>query len=425
MSVAPAPHLRRAGLAISIASVTAITFATLSPQHPEAAGSVFCLVCGDVGGVDAILNVLLFAPLGIGLALCEIPAKRALPAMCALSALIEIAQFFVIPGRYASIGDVVTNSLGGALGFAIARYAFTLRRPSPRIAVALSVCWSIVWLLIQTVSAFGFSPALTESEYFGQIAPDLGNFDPFRGEVVRAGIGDLMVPGARFADSHRVRKLLLGGAMVTTTIIPARSQPDIAPIVRVADADEREILLLAQNASNLVFGVRTGAAVLRLRSPYFALPDVFPAVSRDHNSLTTDTLRLSGRYSAREVWMGAQARTSNHRRIPVTASLGWTMLLPFQWAIEGTNTELVLSLIWIVCLLLPLGYWGLSITQLSRGRDATRIRMAALPIALLLLYVGLVLLPRMFGVNTAPLSNWVAALTAMLVGGAVATRQSY
>jgi hypothetical protein len=421
-TVAPTPHLRRLGLVITIVSLVAIAFATLMPAPDDTIGSHLCLVCGLVGGVSAILNVFLFVPLGIGLALSGRSAKRALIAMCALSVLIETAQL-VIPGRDSTLGDVLTNSFGGVLGFVIGRYAFTLLRPSPRIALALCVGWSVVWLAIQTTSAFGFSPAIPRSEYYGQIAPCLGNFEQFRGGVVRASIADVMVPDTRFPDSRRVRELLLRGAIVTTTIVPARPTRDIAPIVRVADASESEIVLLAQHAENLVFGVRTGAAVLRLRPPVFTLPDVFPAASPGDSGLT-DTLRVSARYSAREVWMNTQTRTSRDRPIPITASLGWTMLLPFQWFIEGTRIELVVSTIWIACLLLPIGYWGCGVARFPRAQDATRIRIMVVPIALVLLYVGLVVVPNAFGVTAAPPTDWLAALTGMLLGGALAPRVS-
>ena len=82
ITVAPTPHVRRVGLVITIASLVAIAFATLLPEPATAAhGSHFCLVCGSLGGVNAILNVFLFVPLGIGLALFGIPGKRTLLAM--------------------------------------------------------------------------------------------------------------------------------------------------------------------------------------------------------------------------------------------------------------------------------------------------------------------------------------------------------
>jgi hypothetical protein len=409
-------------LVITIASLIAIGFATLMPEPQVATESHFCLVCGPLGGVSAILNVFLFVPLGIGLYLAGFPTKRALLGICALSALIEAAQFLVISGRNATIGDVATNSLGGALGFAIGHYALILLRPSPRIALALSVAWAAVWLAFQTLSGFGFAPAIPKSEYFGQIAPSLGDFEPFRGSVVRASIGDAVVSNARFPDSPRMRALLVVGATVTATVVPAGATGDIAPIVRVADAREREIVLIAQDARDFVFAVRTGAAVLRLRPPFFAVRDVFPAERSRDDRAVADALTMSARYSAREVWLNTQSSTSHDRRIPISASLGWTLLLPVEWFIEGTRFELVASWIWIACLLLPLGYWGGRFALSLPTRSAATIRMIGVPIALALIFVGLVAIPKAFGLAEATISDWLAASTGILLGLALARR---
>jgi hypothetical protein len=422
--VALAPHFRRAGLVLTIASLGAIGFATLLPEPPSDMGSIFCLVCGSVGGVSAILNVFLFVPLGIGLALSGIRGNRALLAMCALSALIETAQFFVIPGRDATIGDVLTNTLGGALGFAVARYASTLLRPPARTALALALGWSAAWLAIQAISAFGFSPAMPNSEYYGQLARRLGNTEQFRGIVLRASIADVTVSDTRFPNSPSVRALLLHGASVTTTVVPDGVTRDIAPIVRVADADEREIVLLAQNATKLVFGVRTGAAALRLRPLVFALPGAFSAIPTG-GSLGADTLVLRSRYSAREVWLSAWRGRIYDHHIPIFASLGWTMLLPFQWFIEGRPREFLASAIWIACLLFPLGYWGLLVLRYFQAQHSARMGIIAVPTALLLVYVGLVAVPQAFGMAGAPLRDWLAALAGIVSGalasGAIAT----
>jgi len=282
--------------------------------------------------------------------------------------------------------------------------------------------WSAVWLAIQTISAFGFSPAIPRSEYYGQIARRLGNSEQFHGTVVRASIADVTVPDTRFPDSHRVEELLLRGAVVTTTVVPAGVTSQIAPIVRVADTREREIVLLAQNAGDLVFGVRTGAAALRLRPPFFALPDAFSAVSTSGNGLTTDTLVLRARYTAREVWLNARRRTIYDRHIPIFASLGWTMLLPFQWFIEGTPIEFVVSATWIACLLLPIGYWGFVVARYPLAQDSPRIRIIVVLTASVLLYVGLAAVPQAFGVIAAAPRDWLAALTGILSGAALASR---
>jgi hypothetical protein len=124
------------------------------------------------------------------------------------------------------------------------------------------------------------------------------------------------------------------------------------------------------------------------------------------------------------VWVNARSATSRNRRFPITASLGWTMFLPFQWFIEGTPTELVVSAIWIACLLFPIGYWVGGVARFRQAHDAARIRMTAISIALVLLYVGLVIIPRTFGVSAATPSEWLAALTGILSGTALAHRAS-
>jgi VanZ like family len=418
-TVALAPQVRRVGLVVTTTSLVVICFETLLPESGEAVGSHLCLLCGPFGGVNSFLNVLLFVPLGVGLALAGFSSRWSLIGMCTFSALIEVTQL-VVPGRYSTIGDVISNSLGGALGFAIARYWFTLLRPSPRIATGLVVGWSAVWLVMQTISAYGFSPTFPSSGYYGQLAPSLGSFEQFQGRVLRASIADIVVPDGRFADSRRVRDHLLGDAMVTTTIVPNATTPGVAPIVRIADDKEREILLLAQSASQLVFGVRTGAAALRLRPPLFAMSDVFAPASEGDSAVSAHTLTVSARYSAREVWMNTRSAPNRDRRIPIAASLGWTMLLPLQWFITGTGIELVVSAIWIVCLALPIGFWARRIVHFRGTHAADVVRIIVVPIVLLLLYVGMVLVPGEFGLAVAPTRDWLAAVTGILAGSALA-----
>src|SRR5712671_5089788 len=185
-TVAPAPHLRRVGLIIILASLAAIAIATLLPDTGPAVGSHFCLICGSVGTVDALLNIILFLPLGVGLALIGVRAKNAVIWMFALSALIETAQFFVISGRDATVGDVLTNTLGGALGFAIVRYHGIWLRPPPRIARNLALGWAAIWLIVQVISSYAFTLSLPHTQYYGQIARKLGNFAIFPGTVLSA-----------------------------------------------------------------------------------------------------------------------------------------------------------------------------------------------------------------------------------------------
>jgi len=416
MTVAPAPHLRRVGLIITIAGLVAIGIATLSPETGPAIGSHFCLICGSVGTVDAILNVILFVPLGVGLALGGARGKNALIWVFALSALIETAQLFLISGRDSSVGDVLTNTLGGAFGFAIGRYHALWLRPSALVARNLALGWATIWLIIQTISSYGFTLSLPHSQYYGQIARELGNFAVFPGTVLSARIGDIPIPNTALDDSRAVERLLLARATVAASVVPGEPTPKIAPIVRVAEDRKREILLLAQDGDRFLFGVRTGAAVLRTRRPFFALAKVFP-IGLPGDSSTRDALTLTARYAASGVSIRAHTSSTNSGVvIPINTSLGWTLWLPFQWAIEGTRAERLISFIWTACLVIPFGYWTFHLRELSspnRGRSEQAI---ALLFGAALLIAGLALIPYVFGLSGAPLVDWVGTLVGLLLG---------
>lgn len=403
-------------------SLAAIALATLLPEPPVIVESHFCLVCGALGGVNGVLNVFLFAPLGVGLALWGVPGRRALLSMFALSVLIETAQLLLIPGRYSTLGDVLTNTVGGAFGFWIGRYADLWLRPPPRVARNLALGWALVWLAIQIVSNFGLALSLPDSQYYGQLARALPNRAVFHGVVLAASIGDAQIPNTVLAHSRDVRGLLLKGAPVATTVVPAELTRTLAPIVRVAGGRNEEIVLLAQNGAGLVFGVHTGAAVLRLRPPLFSLREAFASSSSP--AVVDDTLRLSGRYFPDSVRMTANSESATRERaVPLSAALGWTFWLPFQWLIEGTSAELVISSLWTACLLIPLGYWSVKIGGSSGSqRVATQLVLALLGVAAV--YLGLIVVPHGFGLATAPLRDWLATLTGILVGCALGARMS-
>jgi hypothetical protein len=242
--------------------------------------------------------------------------------------------------------------------------------------------------------------------------------------VLTAEIDGVGIPNTTLADSRRVQRLLLEGATVATTVIPATPTRDIAPILRVADAEQREIILLAQIDADLVFAVRSGADVLRLRPPLFALPRVFPEGTIE-GPMRPDPVVVSGRYVSREVRMSARTVSKSHlSSVPLIASMGWTLVLPWQWFIVGTHTELVISWIWIACLALPFGYWAAYAAGLLRQPDAAW-RPALIWLAVVaIVYGGLALAPHAFGLAATPISEWLAVVSAIVLGVGLATRVS-
>ena len=77
-----------------------------------------CLLCGDQSILDAVLNSLLFIPLGLGLRLAGMSRRRAFAIGLVTTITVETLQLG-IPGRDTSLGDIFTNSFGGLLGICV------------------------------------------------------------------------------------------------------------------------------------------------------------------------------------------------------------------------------------------------------------------------------------------------------------------
>jgi hypothetical protein len=414
--VASVPHLRRVGILLVLASLLAIGFATLLPEDGRPIPS-FCVICGTVGGVDAILNVLLFVPLGVGLALSNAREKVAIPAMALLSLFIELAQLIAIPGRDASLGDLLTNTVGGALGFILCRNATGWLRPSARTATKLAIGWFGLWLGIQSAASFGFSRALPSSQYYGQIARPLEIFAKFEGKVLSPKVGHQDVHDWGFSNSAQVQQDLNEGEPVIGGVLPSQPTQDLAPIIRVVDDQKREIVMLAQDRRSLVFGVRTGAAVLRLRQPLFALRGVFPDSGFRAASSMNDTLELEARYAATKVELrGRESSRSIAHTFRIGPALGWTLIAPTQWYIDGRPVELLLTYLWSFALVLPLGYWTSHAIRLRR--ELPRVRTVSLLMAITIgaLTMGLVVVPQAFGLSRAVFGDWLVVIAGVASG---------
>ena len=83
------------GRAISIVAALAIAVATLTPAAVQANPGNYdprCRMCGPLTGVDLLGNFLLFAPLGIGLAIAGVRRRTAVWLGAALSLVVEVLQ---------------------------------------------------------------------------------------------------------------------------------------------------------------------------------------------------------------------------------------------------------------------------------------------------------------------------------------------
>jgi glycopeptide antibiotics resistance protein len=107
-----------------------LLFMTLRPSAGR--GSLLNLVPlkfeGPGAVVDAVLNVGVFVPLGLLLAAAAVRFPVALLIGLLLSAAIEVSQYLVQVGRTSDVNDLITNTTGTVLGWAVGAAIVHIRR---------------------------------------------------------------------------------------------------------------------------------------------------------------------------------------------------------------------------------------------------------------------------------------------------------
>ncbi|MCH7935084.1 MAG: VanZ family protein, partial [Gemmatimonadetes bacterium] len=230
---------------------------------PEELFSILCLICGQRGAADGILNVLLFVPLGIALMAATGNARRVVVLAMTLSIGIEILQG-MIPGRYPTLGDVVYNTVGGATGITLAMSAKRLLQPSRRMAGFLTVGAGTASAAILFAGGVLMAPSFLSTVYYGQWTADLHYMEAYEGQVLEASLGSMFLGSERTSDPELAVELLRSGAPLNARAVAGPAPPALAPIVSIFDESEREILVLGADASDLVLRVRYRANDLRL-----------------------------------------------------------------------------------------------------------------------------------------------------------------
>lgn len=391
---------QRVGLWISSLAIVAIAIATLLPRTDTAGLAVFwCVLCGDFGPVDFLLNVLLFVPLGIGLAVSGVSRRRAVMICVVGTALIELLQWRVIAGRDSSIGDIFANVSGAWLGATLVLSWRSLAYPGVATARLRGVTAVGGWVALLLLTAWAMRPAPTRETYFSQRAPRLAHLAIFHGRLLEAKIAGVDVPSgpllAREAFANRMRS----GLTVSARIIPADTTPGPAPIVSVFDQRRREILLLGQEGADAIFRVRLASRTLGLRAPGVRLRHGVPSPK-------------AGSGDARSIWMfgytdgqqltvaAGQKPALTASRLPLSPGLGWTLFLPTDVALDyGAQW---ISALWLAVLMAPAAYW-LSLGA-GAGRAARRWTAMALASAIA---IALAAVPLLFDTSAAVVAEWI------------------
>jgi len=337
-------------LAVATASILAIAAATLGPLPGQATQSAvtpfLCLPCGETGGADLILNIVLFLPLGLSLAALGWSGMAAAMSGFALSGLVEALQYLVIPGRDASLGDLVANTAGAAVGWALWASRDMWLRPSPAVARRLGAAWVLGVGALLGFTHWALHSDLSGSTWYGQWGGEPPEF--FTGQVLEVRLGGVKLRHWRIPESVRRGATRAADTVLLEAVI--RTGPtavESGRVLSVADSVAR-FVSFGQHGDDLTFGIRTRSAKLRLLAPRFLLDQGMKAK-------LGDTLELRGQYADGRASVESQGTRLRSMDVQLTALDSWVFFWP--GAVRHGSLLLLLRTGTLVVLLVPLWGW--------------------------------------------------------------------
>lgn len=385
----PRPSLTRLALGVSLGFILLTTLTPFPGEHqPDFVG---CLICGIRGNSDAIVNLILYMPLGAALMINGRTGLRAVGLAGLLSAGIEFAQIF-IPGRDPSLGDVCFNTLGAGAGLGVAHVLARWAMPSARLAARLSIAAALGACAVFGLTGWLLAPALPASAFRAWYTADRADLELYRGRVLSTTLGSVRFGTADLPDADETRRMLLGGAPLRILAVAGPRVRGLGPLFVIEDKWGDEVYLVGPDRDDLVLRYRARATALRLDQPDLRLRQAFAGVTAG------DTLRIEVKRDGQGYCLAANRDRACD--IGYTIGSGWAVLLyPRHFP---PWLKALLSIGWVAGVVAPAAFW-------------TRWRGETILVAVLL-GTGLGLLPRLVGLLPTPPAQWIGAGAGVLAG---------
>ncbi len=377
------------------ASLLAVMALTLRPSSASV-GSLpsTCVLCGERGVVDLVLNIVLFLPIGVALGRLGVRPLMAVGLALAFSGGIELLQH-VIPGRAPTWRDVVMNGIGAGLGAVVARDLRDWLRTVGSATWATAAAALPVLIIVFT--GLLLAPSVKSGQWYGQLAPRLAHLGIWEGTVQSARVGDHRLIHGYLADGPAVQTAMRDRAPILIEAIAGPRTSRLAPIVAISDDEFEEMMLIGQDGDDLIVRERRVASDLRLFEPETRFVGWFATLADG----APFTLRVQfGRGTACAALNGAAERCAAR----FAAASGWTFLLWRRWWSDPWRSAL--GALTLVTLFVPLGL------LLSPRSGIGRAALVAASVA------GVALAARAVSLATPTMWEWGATL-AGIAGGVV------
>lgn len=273
---------------------------------------------------DLILNVILFVPLGLALGGAGARPRTAAAIGLIASTAIELSQLWWIPGRYASVHDVITNTAGTVLGALIVAH-WDRRRKIWRVAGPVAAGLIVpAWV----GGAFLLSPSLPPAhDWYAQWAHDFGDHATFTGRVLSLSLQGISIPDgaipatARLHDAVATAETIRLEATVRTGA-PAGGNAQVASVLA---AGRDETVGIWQDGAALIARHQLKLTDAGLRTPWIRLEPALPPEPGDTVRITYEVSRGGMRLTALH---SGQTRVAEMRLSP---DVFWSAFLPFDW----------------------------------------------------------------------------------------------
>ncbi|MDH5761185.1 MAG: VanZ family protein [Gemmatimonadota bacterium] len=346
--------------------------APVTDPRPDTLGRL-CLICGDRGTSDAILNIWFFVPLGLVMAARGKGWRYSWVIGTLLSTGIETAQL-VLPGRYPTLGDVVWNGLGAALGAALFRGVAAHRRRGPAASPRSGRAAAVGVGLSLALAGWLLGPSPTHRAYWGQWTPDLGFMPRYEGRLLEATFGGTPFPRGRFPPHTDGAATLRGPWVLRTVLVKGPPPPSVSPVASIYDADQDEILVLGVDGDDIVLRERTRAKAFRMDHPDLRTPGGLASIP------VGDPVTLGVRRDGDDRCISVDEQESCGKGF--TPGRTWGLLLYVEslpeWARRVVDAGWLLMLFAPLGLLAPLprhvlGNAGIAVVTAMSGVMATRM----------------------------------------------------
>lgn len=407
--VASVQHKRLGGLIAALA-LGLIGVATLIPlESPPIQRVRTCILCGQYGASDFVLNVALFAPFGAGLWLAGLSRRVSLVLATMVTLAIEALQLQLISGRDASFGDLLANVLGAAAGIMAASSWRSWLLPHASRAIFLACTAAMAWLGTLAGTAWALQRSVdTFWGYYGSWAPQSHEANLSRGLVLSATLNGKPLANQQIRNFSSLREdLLRQRVSLEATIVPGPQPDGSATIASLSALGIGGVVSLSRAEDDLVFRIRMRANDFLLRSPAIRLDDAFESASHSGS----DTMMIAGGIDSNRLfvemqWQGSAAR----RELRLSPNLGWAFFQPLDTPMGSYGV--VLTSAWIIALLFPIAYW------MARGKERVG-RSGGAALLLFMPILSFVAVPRLFHLPPVSVLEWVSALAGMAAGWTV------